>query len=85
MESFNYLTFSSQSLNNKFTQLPVELIYTILSYDGTIIKERNNIYMKQIEKKDNRYEILLKMFKNKIIMNSLYYFTKTHIIIFDLF
>jgi hypothetical protein len=42
-------------------------VKTILSYDGTILKERNGKYMKQISKTDQRYEIFDRIPKKEFI------------------
>ena len=43
-----------------FSNLPLDVIHYILSYNDTI-KYRNGKYMNQICKKDTRYELLLKI------------------------
>jgi hypothetical protein len=46
-------------MKSVFRWLPIEVVDIILSYNGTIIQERNGKYMKQISKTDRRREMLL--------------------------
>lgn len=53
--------------------LPLEIINIILSYNDTI-KLRNGKYMNQIQKNDQRYEILQTIPKSIMLVNSFSYF-----------
>ena len=56
-------------MNNIFQRLPIEIIHHILTYDGTILRERNGKYMKQIVKSDKRYDILKTIPIKHVIFN----------------
>ena len=47
-------------MNNNWKNLPNEIIDLIIHYDGRI-KLRNGVYMNQISKKDERYQLLSSM------------------------
>lgn len=50
-----------------FSLLPCDVINHILAYNGTIIRERNGKFMKQIPKNDKRYDLLHKLVRNSIV------------------
>jgi hypothetical protein len=52
-----------------FQRLPIEIVQHILTYDGTILKERTGKYMKQIVKTDERYEIFKTIPIKHVIFN----------------
>ena len=45
--------------NQRWKEIPTDILKLILKYDGSIV-ERNGIYMNQIPKHDERYEIIKK-------------------------
>jgi hypothetical protein len=56
-------------MNSIFQRLPNEIVKYILTYEGTILKERNGKYMKQIVKTDERYELLTQIPIKQVIFN----------------
>ena len=56
-------------MNSIFQRLPIEIVQYILTYEGTILKERNGKYMKQIVKTDERYELLTRIPIKQVIFN----------------
>lgn len=46
-------------MNHCMKNLPNEIVSIILLYEGSLLRERNGKYMKQIPKMDKRYNILL--------------------------
>jgi hypothetical protein len=56
-------------MNSIFQRLPIEIVQYILTYEGTILKERNGKYMKQIVKTDERYELLTQIPIKQVIFN----------------
>ena len=56
-------------MNSIFQRLPNEIVQYILTYEGTILKERNGKYMKQIVKTDERYELLTQIPIKQVIFN----------------
>jgi hypothetical protein len=54
--------------------LPNEIVSIILSYEGSLLRERNGKFIKQIEKNDKRYNLLINIPKK----NNLY--TRNHYI-----
>jgi hypothetical protein len=45
-------------MNQLFHRLPLDLVKMILSYEGTLIKERNGKYVNQILRTDDRIQML---------------------------
>jgi hypothetical protein len=57
-------------MNSIFQRLPIEIVEKILTYDGTILKERNGKCMKQISKEDKRYEIFQTIPIKHVVFNN---------------
>lgn len=54
-------------MNSLFQRLPVEILHIILSYDGSILKERIGKYMRQISRTDERYKIFARIPRKDIL------------------
>ena len=65
-------------LIDKFKQLSIDIIKKIIEYNGTI-KWRNGVFINQINKYDLRYNLLLKIPRPFVYINSFFTF---HYIIF---
>jgi hypothetical protein len=57
-------------MDHIFQRLPFEIVQHILTYDGTILRERNGKYMKQISKTDERYDIFKQIPIKNLIFNT---------------
>jgi hypothetical protein len=57
-----------------YHNLPIDIINIILSYNGAI-KIRNGKYMNQIEKKDPRYDLISRIPRGFLLVNSISVFT----------
>jgi hypothetical protein len=57
-------------MNVLFKRLPIEIVRIVLSYEGSLIKERNGKYITQIPKIDPRYGMLSNIPEQHILFSN---------------